>query len=66
MFRIKLTEGNFPFFENPLLPKPGGAAAANMQGSVITAPIDGNLLSSQVQQTTSPTAPRFATLFPNG
>ena len=30
MFRIKLTEGNFPFFENPLLPKPGGPDAANL------------------------------------
>ena len=66
MFRIKLTEGSFPFFENPLLPKGGGADAANMQGSVITAPIDGNLLSSQVQQTNSTNAQRFATLFPNG
>ena len=66
MFRIKLTEGSFPFFENPLLPKPGGADAANMQGNVITAPIDGNLLSSQVQETNSTNAQRFATLFPNG
>jgi hypothetical protein len=66
MFRIKLTEGSFPFFENPLLPKPGGADAANLPAGVNTAPINANILSSQVQGTNSTNAQRFATLFPNG
>ena len=33
---------------------------------VNTATIDANILSSQVQQTDSTNAQRFATLFPNG
>ena len=66
MFRIKLTEGNFPFFENPLLPKPGGPDAANLPAGVNTAPINANVLSSQVQGTDSTNQQRFATLFPNG
>ena len=66
MFRIRLTDGNFPFFENPLLPKPGGADAAQLPVGVNTAPINPNILSSQVQGTDSTNAERFATLFPNG
>ena len=62
---LDLTE-EFPFIENPLLPKPGGADAANLPGGVNTAPINANLLSSQVQGTDSTNAQRFATLFPNG
>ena len=66
MFKIRLTEGDFPFFENPLLPKPGGADAAQLPVGVNTAAIDPNILSSQVQGTDSTNAERFATLFPNG
>ena len=66
MFRIRLTDGNFPFFENPLLPKPGGADAAQLPVGVNTAAINPNILSSQVQGTDSTNAERFATLFPNG
>jgi hypothetical protein len=66
MFRIRLTEGDFPFFENPLLPKPGGADAAQLPVGVNTAAINPNILSSQVQGTDSTNAERFATLFPNG
>jgi len=57
---------DFPFIENPLLPKPGGPDAASLPAGVNTAPINANVLSSQVQQTDSTNAERFATLFPNG
>ena len=43
----------FPFIENPLLPKPGGPDAASLPAGVNTAPINANVLSSQVQQTRS-------------
>ena len=59
-------DDEFPFIENPLLPKPGGADAATLPTNVNTAPIDPNILSSQVQETNSTNAQRFATLFPNG
>jgi hypothetical protein len=59
-------DDDFPFIENKLLPKPGGADAASLPTGVNTAPIDANILSSQVQQTDSTNAQRFATLFPNG
>ena len=59
-------DDEFPFIENKLLPKPGGADAASLPTGVNTAPIDANILSSQVQQTDSTNAQRFATLFPNG
>ena len=59
-------DDDFPFIENKLLPKPGGPDAASLPTGVNTAPIDANLLSSQVQQTDSTNAQRFATLFPNG
>jgi len=65
LLRLTLTD-DFPFIENPLLPKPGGADAASLPTGVNTAPIDANILSSQVQQTNSTNAERFATLFPNG
>ena len=59
-------DDEFPFIENPLLPKPGGPDAANLPAGVNTAPINANILSSQVQGTDSTNAQRFATLFPNG
>ena len=66
MFKIRLTGGDFPFFENPLLPKAGGSDAAQLPVGVNTAPINPNILSSQVQGTDSTNADRFAILFPNG
>jgi len=62
---LDLTD-EFPFIENPLLPKPGGSDAASLPTGVNTAPINANILSSQVQGTDSTNAQRFATLFPNG
>jgi len=59
-------DDEFPFIENPLLPKPGGSDAASLPTGINTAPINPNILSSQVQGTDSTNAQRFATLFPNG
>ena len=59
-------DDEFPFIENPLLPKPGGADAAKLPAGMNMPNIDTNLVSSQVQQTDSTNAQRFATLFPNG
>ena len=59
-------DDEFPFIENPLLPKPGGADTAKLPAGMNMPNIDTNLVSSQVQQTDSTNAQRFATLFPNG
>ena len=59
-------DDEFPFIENPLLPKPGGADAAKLPAGMNMPNIDTNLVSSQVQQTDSTNAQRFATLYPNG